>query len=372
MKIIVDAMSGDYAPSAILAGAALANAAYDAEILLVGDEARIRTVAAQEHIDIGGLSVVHAFSVIGMRDDPLSVVKGKKDSSMSIGLQMLADGAGDAFVSAGNTGALVAGASLIVRRIKGIQRAGIATLLPFETPCLLIDSGANLDVQASHLEQFAYMGCKYLEQVRGITAPRVGLLNIGAEAEKGSDTLRRAYELLADADFPFVGNVEGRDIPEGACDVLVTDGFTGNVLLKYTERIGKYMLGMMKDVFTTNAMTKLAYRSVRPKLEGIRRHYNASEYGGAPLLGIAQPVIKAHGSSDAIAIKNAIRQAISFHACGLNREIARYALDYDERSRERAKARTEARKQMERAEKLARKRRIAPPTEIESDDPEEV
>ena len=358
MRIIVDVMSGDHAPAAPLVGAVQARDAFRVDIMLVGDEAEIRETAAAQGIDLTGLTITHALSKIEMGDDPLSVIKKKRDSSMSIGLRMLADGEGDAFVSAGNTGALVAGASLIVRRIKGIQRAGIATILPFPTPCLLIDSGATLEVGPQHLEQFAFMGCRYLEKVCEISNPRVGLLNIGSEPEKGTDVLRRAYVLLADSGLNFVGNVEGNDIPAGVCDVLVTDGFTGNVLLKFTEGIGKFMLGSMKDLFVSNTLTKLAYRSIRGKVDTMKQNFNASEYGGAPLLGIAQPVIKAHGSSDALAIKNAIRQAIRFAECGLNREIARYALDYDEQSRMRARARAEAKKQSERAEKIARKRKI--------------
>lgn len=358
MRIIVDVMSGDNAPLALLLGAALARDEFGVEIKLVGDEAEIRSTAEAEGIDLTGLEITHALSAIGMRDDPLAVVKKKRDSSMSIGLRLLSDGEGDAFVSAGNTGALVAGASLIVRRIKGIQRAGIATVLPFPKPCLLIDSGATLEVGPQHLEQFAFMGCRYFEKVCGVTDPTVGLLNLGSEPEKGSEVLRDAYALLMDSGLNFVGNVEGNDVPAGVCDILVTDGFTGNVLLKFTEGIGKYMLGVMKDMFTSNTLTKLSYRSIRGKVGALKRSFNASEYGGAPLLGIAQPVIKAHGSSDALAIKNAIRQAIRFAECGLNRDIARYALDYDEQSRARAKARIEARKQTERAEKLARKRRI--------------
>lgn len=371
MRMILDVMSGDHAPEAPLLGAALAREAFGVDIILVGDEAEIRKTAETQGIDLAGFTITHALSKIEMSDDPLSVVKKKRDSSMSIGLRMLADGEGDAFVSAGNTGALVAGASLIVRRIKGIQRAGIATVLPFPTPCLLMDSGATPEVGAQHLEQFAFMGCRYLEKVCGVSNPRVGLLNLGSEPEKGSDVLRGAYALLADSGLNFIGNVEGNDIPAGVCDVLVTDGFTGNVLLKFTEGIGKFMLGMMKDMFTSNTLTKLAYRSIRDKVGTLKKSFNASEYGGAPLLGIAQPVIKAHGSSDALAIKNAIRQAIRFAECGLNREIARYALDYDEQSRVRARARSEAKRQSERAEKIARKRKMNPPgdgTESDGED----
>lgn len=361
-------MSGDHAPLELLRGAILAREAYDAEMIIVGNEAMIRRAAVTEGIDLSGLTLVHAPGVINMNDEPLSVVREKKDSSMSLGLEMLARGEGDAFVSAGNTGALVAGATLIVRKIKGVQRAGIATLLPFPTPCLLMDSGANLEVSASHLEQFAFMGAKYMEKVCGVKSPRVGILNIGGEAGKGTESLQEAYSFLKDAEINFVGNMEGRDIPEGVCDVLVTDGFTGNILLKYTEGIGKFMLQVLKDLFTTNKVTRLAYRSVLGKIEQVKRKFDPSEYGGAPILGIAQPVFKAHGSSDALAIKNAIRQAIAFAGCGLNRDIAMYALGYEERAKERGKVRAEMKKQMERAEKQARKHKFSQnPGEGETD-----
>lgn len=367
MKVILDVMSGDQAPAAPLAGADLAKKEYDAEVVLVGDEAVIRRTAANAGISLKGFPIVHAPTSIKMDDEPISVVREKKDSSMSIGLELLASGEGDAFVSAGNTGALVAGASLIVRRIKGVQRAGIATILPFPTPCLLMDSGANLEISASHLEQFAFMGGRYLERVCGVHNPRIGILNIGSEPAKGSDVLREAYLYLSDSELNFIGNVEGKDIPFGVCDVLVTDGFTGNVLLKYTEGIGKYMSLVLKDLFTGSFLTKLAYRGVRDQVTDLRRQFDASEYGGAPILGIAQPVIKAHGSSDAQAIKNAIRQAIFFAECGLNREIAMYALGYEDRAKERAKARQENKRQAEKAEKLARKRKINYPLSVEEE-----
>lgn len=361
MRILLDIMSGDHAPGEILRGAVLAKREYDADIIAVGDEAVMRAVATAEGIDLSGIEIVHTTARVTMDDDPLSVVKDKQDSSMSMGLGMLADGKGDAFVSAGNTGALVVGATLIVRKIKGILRAGFPALLPFETPCLLMDSGANIEVNAHQMEQFAYMGAKYMEKVLGVTRPRVGLLNIGEESGKGTETQREAYAYLADSGLNFVGNVEGKDIPRGVCDILVTDGFTGNVLLKYTEGLGAFFAQTLKDLFRTNMRTKIAYKSIEDKVLALKKAFDPSEYGGVPILGIAQPVIKAHGSSNATAIKNAIRQAIAFASCGLNRDIAIYALGYEENARIRAKTRAEIKKLQERAEKQARKMRNGNP-----------
>ena len=358
MKIIIDVMSGDHAPLELIRGALLAKAETGEEIVLVGDKTVINGYASQYALDLSGVSIVHADSVIGMEDHALSVVREKSDSSMSVGLHMLAKDEGDAFVSAGNTGALIAGATLIVRRIKGIQRAGIATILPFPTPCLLMDCGANLEVTPANLEQFAFMGARYMEKILGVRAPRVGLLNNGTESTKGRELERDAYVQLTDAEVRFVGNVEGRDLPFGVCDVAVTDGYTGNIVLKYTEGMGKFMLSTLKDILNTNIIVKLSAVSMKGKLDEIRHDFDSSEYGGAPLLGIAKPVIKAHGSSDAVAIKNAILQAIAFHHTGLNHDIALFASDHEARMKQRAKARA-------RMEKAKRKQKRTEPIEEE-------
>jgi glycerol-3-phosphate acyltransferase PlsX len=357
MKIIIDVMGGDRAPLELIRGALLAQKEFGEEVILVGDEAVIRHIASENELSLSGTRIVHAPSVIHMEDHALSVVREKNDSSMSIGLGLLAEGEGDAFVSAGNTGALIAGATLLVRRIKGIQRAGIATVLPFPTPCLLMDSGANLELSPFHFEQFAFMGSCYMEKVLGVPNPRVGLVNNGAEPTKGHQLEQDAYQQLSDAEINFIGNVEGRDIPFGVCDVLVTDGFTGNVLLKYTEGIGKFMLQTLKELFGANMLTRLSAVPLRGKLTELSHAYDASEYGGAPILGISKPVIKAHGSSDARAVKNAIGQAIAFSRSGINRDIAIFAIDHEERVKQRAKQRAEAEKAREKAEKVARKQR---------------
>ena len=261
-----------------------------------------------------------------MEDAPLSVIRDKSDSSMSVGLRLLEKGEGDAFVSAGNTGALLAGATLLVRRIKGIRRAAIATVLPFPKPILLMDAGANLVVTPDDLELFAYMGSYYMEKLHGISSPRVGLVNNGTEYNKGLPLQQEAYAKLKDnADLNFVGNIEGKEIPFSPCDVLLADGFTGNIILKYTEGMGKFLLSTLKGLFTKKATTKLAALAMKGELKAMKKQFDASEYGGAPLLGISRPVIKAHGSSDAKALKNAVLQAVAFLSTGINHEIANMA-----------------------------------------------
>ena len=323
--IIIDAMGGDNAPREILCGVRSAIEDTDARFLLVGRQAEVEPLARDLGLGSERVELVHAPSVVDMADDPLTAYNQKKDSSMSVGLRMLVEGRGDAFVSAGNTGALVTGATLLVRRIKGIQRAGIATVLPFPVPLLLMDSGANLTVTSEHLEQFAYMGSKYMEKIYDIKRPRVGLLNNGSEYNKGNQVQVEAYQLmLSQNELNFIGNVEGKELPFNVCDVLVTDGFTGNIVLKYTEGMGKFMLHLLKDVLTANLMIKLSAATMKDQLHRLKKQFDASEHGGAPLLGLSKPVIKAHGSSDAQAICNAVRQAISFVKTGVIGEITDY------------------------------------------------
>lgn len=326
MRIIIDVMSGDHAPDELLQGAAMAASEFNVDITVVGNRDLIRKIAFVQDLDISHIQIEPARTVINMEDPALSVVRAKRDSSMSVGLHMLADGRGDAFVSAGNTGALVTGATLIVRRIKGIQRAGIATVLPFPTPVLLMDSGANLNVTAEHLEQFAFMGSKYMEKIYGISRPRVGLLNNGTEYTKGNQLQVETYQLmLAQEKLNFIGNVEGKDIPFNVCDVLVCDGFTGNIVLKYSEGMGKFMMHTLKDVFKSNLMTMLSAVTMKDQITQLKKKFDASEHGGAPLLGVAKPVIKAHGNSDAHAIMNAVYQAMNFVSTGINDEIVAFA-----------------------------------------------
>lgn len=331
MKILVDVMSGDNAPLELIKGAAQAAETFDEQIMIIGDENIISDVAVKNDINLSGIAIVKANSVINMEDKPMSVVRDKKDSSMGVGLKLLAAGEVDAFVSAGNTGALITGATLIVKRIMGINRPAIASVLPLDNPVLLMDSGANLTVTSDNISQFAFMGAKYMEKIYGIDRPRVGQLNNGTEYNKGNALQVESYQVLSESGLNFVGNVESKEVPFGVCDVLVTDGYTGNIFLKSVEGMGKYMMGILKDLLTTNIATQLSTLTMKEKLRDIKHRFDTSEHGGAPILGVTKPVIKAHGSSDAKAIKNAVRQAINFVETGINADIASFAVDYDEK-----------------------------------------
>lgn len=323
-KIIVDMMGGDRAPAEMVKGVGLARAELDpsVEYILVGDKDKIEASAAENKVDLLGCEIVHTEEAITMEDDAILVVRGKENSSMSIGLRMLKEGKGDAFVSAGSTGALYAGASLIVRKIKGVRRPAIAALLPLQNPVLLADSGANIVVTPEDLEHFAIMGSAYMKNVMGVENPRVGLLNNGAEEHKGTELQVESYKRLsASSAINFVGNVEGNTVMQNTCDVVVADGFTGNVFLKTAEGLGKMMLGALKGVFYKNLKTKIAALMVKKDLGGMKKNFDSSEMGGAPILGIAKPVIKAHGSSNAKAFKNAIRQAVAFSQTSVNADI---------------------------------------------------
>lgn len=330
MNIIIDAMGGDNAPGEIVKGAAEAAGEGGAKLVLVGNKLRIEQCLRQCGADSRLFEIVHAEQVITMEDDPMSVVRSKKQSSLAEGLRLLKEG-GDAFVSAGNTGALHAGSSLIIRTVKGVQRSAIATVLPFSRPILLMDSGANINVTAEYFVQWAIMGSLYMKNVLGVEEPEVGLLNNGSEDHKGTQIQIDAYRKLAEQPgIRFRGNVEGKELPFGPCDVLVTDGFTGNVTLKLIEGMSKFMFGLLKDMYTKNAVTKLSFLATKNELKKIRRDFDAAEYGGAPLLGLQKPVIKAHGSSDARAVRNAIRQAGIFVSTGVTVQIAEKMAEYGE------------------------------------------
>lgn len=322
MRIILDVMGADKPPEEFVEGALMAIKEFGCNITLVGDKIQILSAFSDRDLPFDKLEIIDAPDFITMEDSPMSVVKEKNTSSMHEGLKMLAEGKGDAFVSAGNTGALLAGATFIVRRIRGL-RAAIATTLPLAKPVLLVDSGANINVTPENLEQFAKMGSIYMERLHGIKNPTVGLLNNGTEPTKGTDLHRDAYKKLSESDINFIGNIEGRDIPFATADVVVTDGFTGNVVLKLTEGFGKFMIEQLKGLFTTNLASKASALVLKGTLKAFKKKFDASEYGGAPLLGISKPVIKAHGSSDANAVKNAIKQAIYYVNTGIILEIAR-------------------------------------------------
>ena len=333
MRIIVDVMGGDNAPLETVKGVCAAAAEYTASYILVGNKPEIEQIAEENNLDLSRFEIVHAETVITMEDEPLSVMRAKSDSSMSVGLKMLAEGKGDAFVSTGNTGALFTGATLIVRKIKGISRAALAGVLPMNPPLLLLDCGANISVTDECLEQFAVMGSAYMKKMYDIEAPRVGLLNNGAESHKGTQLQIDAYKRLSERDgINFVGNIEANQVPFNACDVLVTDGFTGNILLKSTEGMGKLMMKTMKSIYS-GTVAKMSALVVKKKLDAVKKDFDATEHGGAPLLGMSKPVIKAHGSSNAKAFKNAIRQAINYHNSGIVYDIAEVAADFAARKK---------------------------------------
>ena len=311
MKIIVDAFGGDNAPLEILKGCRSAADDFKVEIILVGDEEKIYSCANQNGIKLDGMEILDAPDVMLMTDSPSEVLKSKKNSSMAVGLQALADGKGNAFVSAGSTGALVMGATFLVKRIKGVKRPAIGSVLPSnDKPFLLLDCGANADCTAEHLKQFAQMGSIYMEKFVKCKSPRVALANIGTEDSKGDRLRHEAFSLLKDcSDINFIGNVETRDVPYGCCDVLVADGFTGNIILKLYEGVAGAMMDNIKSLFKKSSITMLAAMMVKGGLLGLKMRMDYSEFGGAPLLGVNGVVIKAHGSSDAKALRNAIRQA---------------------------------------------------------------
>ena len=316
MKIIVDAMGGDNAPKAPVLGAIQANQEYGVDIILVGRGEEILKVMEESGIkDLpAGVEIAHASEVVEMCDNPATAFREKKDSSLTQGLNLLKNGEGDAFVSAGSTGALLAGATLVVKRIKGIRRAALAPVVPTGNGgAVLIDCGANAECPPEYLLQFAYMGSYYAEHVLGRPEPKVGLLNIGAEPSKGTSLQTTVYPMLEEASkagrINFVGNVEAREAVEGAVDVIVSDGYSGNIFLKTMEGTGLFLAREMKRMFKKNLATKLAARLVSGGLKEFKKIMSSDEVGGTALLGISRPVIKAHGSSDAYAIKNAVRQA---------------------------------------------------------------
>lgn len=319
MKIIVDAMGGDHAPGEIVKGAVRAQRELGVEIVLVGRKEAVEECLRAE--DCTEIPVIDAREVITMEDDPSTATRRKKDASMTVGLNQLRDGAADAMVSAGSTGALLTGATLIVKRIRGIRRAALAPVLPAgEHGVMLIDCGANAECTPEYLLQFAFMGSFYAKKVMGCQSPRVGLLNVGTEDTKG-DTLRHdTFKLLKEADaegrIRFIGNVEGTDVFGGGVEVVVSDGFTGNVLLKTTEGVIKYMMKSLKGVFYASTVNKLAAAVLKKDLKKMAKSMDVNEVGGTALIGISKPVIKAHGSSNAASIFAAIRQAKLFVESG--------------------------------------------------------
>ena len=324
MKIIVDAMGGDNAPASNVRGALAAVKELGVEVILVGQGEEILKVLKEDGIgDLPpGLEIAHASQVVEMCDNPATAFREKKDSSLTVGLNLLKSGAGDAFVSAGSTGALLSAATLMIKRVRGIRRAALAPVVPTGAGgAVLIDCGATAEGTPEYLLQFAFMGSYYAERVLKRPEPRVGLLNIGAEPSKGTDLQREAHALLTAADkagrIRFVGNVEAREAVYGEVDVIVSDGYSGNIFLKTMEGTGGFISKQLKSIFMKNIFTKLAAVMVAGGLKEFKKMMDSSEVGGTALIGISKPVIKAHGSSNDYAIKNAIRQARDFAASGM-------------------------------------------------------
>ncbi len=333
MKMIVDAMGGDHAPQAPVMGAVQAAADFGAQIILVGRGEQILSVLRDNGIEDlpDGISITNAEDVVDMHDDPATVVRKRKDSSMIVGLRMLAEEAGDAFISAGSTGALLSGATLVVKRVPGIRRAAMGPSMPNKAggKTVLLDCGANAECTPEFLLQFGMVGSLYAKKTLGIQEPRVGLLNIGTEDTKGTPLQKEAYRLLRLAHdeglIQFIGNVEAREVLLGGVDVVVADGFSGNVLLKSIEGTAMFMGSLMKHkIFKRNILSMLGYLFCKKGVDEVMKMMDYREIGGTQFLGIRKPVIKAHGASDALAFRNAVRQAMEAAESDMSQELARH------------------------------------------------
>ncbi len=309
MKIIIDAFGGDNAPAEVIRASRQAKDELGVDILLSGDEGVIRKCAGQIGVDLADIELLHAPEIFDIHAQPVTIVKEGRQTSLAVGLQALHDGRGDAFVSAGSSGGLVTGATLITKRIKGIKRPAMTAMLPTaRNRFILLDAGANVECRPEMLVQFAVMGSAYMKCVKGIANPKVGLLNVGAEETKGRELEIQTYRMLQDAPVNFVGNAEARELPEGGYDVIVCDGFAGNMVLKLYEGMGAMFRDKLNDWFS-GFSGKLSALLVYGKIKTFRKLMDYKEEGGGIILGAASPVIKAHGSSDAKAFFNAIRQA---------------------------------------------------------------
>lgn len=322
MKIIVDAFGGDNAPLEIIKGCVAAVKEFAINIILTGDEKIIRDVAEKNLLHLDNIEIVNCTQVITMEDSADAVLKSKKDSSMAVGIRLLNEGKGDAFLSAGNSGALCVGATLGIKRIKGIKRPAFAPIIPTDTGFLmLLDSGANVDCRPEMLCQFALMGSVYMEKVMKVKNPRVALANVGTEETKGTELYRNTYELLSKSNLNFIGNIEGRDVPAGVTDVVVCDGFTGNLILKTYEGVAITLMNKVKHLFADSVKGKLAASLILKDIKMLKKDFDYNSYGGAPILGASRPVFKGHGDSKAKTICSAIRLCIDYVESGAIEEI---------------------------------------------------
>ena len=312
MRVILDGMGGDYAPQEIVKGAVEAVEQMDHEIVIVGPVEAIQNELDKCKYKGNQISIREANDVITMEDSPVKAIRRKTDSTLVVGLNMLKDGQGDMFVSAGNTGALVVGSRLILGRVRGIDRPTLASIYPDMTggdPCLMVDAGASSE---SNLLEYGLMGSIYVEKVWKRPNPEVGLVNLGVEEGKGTSVTKDAYKRLKASHLNFVGNVEAREVPKHACDVIVCDGFVGNVILKLTEGVSLSIFKLIKEALMTNTKSKIAGAMIKPQLQALKDEFDYEEYGGAPVLGVNAPVIKMHGSSSATAVKNAILRGLPY------------------------------------------------------------
>ena len=330
MRILIDAMGGDHAPLAPVQGALEAVKCWNAQVVLVGQEDKIRAAAKEAGYETlpDGVEIVNASEVVDMHDDPANVCRKKKDSSMVVGLRMLSEGQADAMISAGSTGALLSGATLIVKRVKGIRRAAMGPAMPNKAggKTILLDCGANAECTPEFLLQFGIVGTLFAKKSLGIANPKVGLLNIGTEDTKGTPLQKEAHALLTDAHnkglVNFIGNIEGRDTLLGEVDVVVCDGFSGNVLLKSIEGTAQFMGSLMKHkIFKRSFLSKIGYLFCKPGVDEVMKMMDYREIGGTQFLGVKKPVIKAHGSSDALAFRNAVKQAMDAAGADFSAEL---------------------------------------------------
>lgn len=327
VHVALDAMGGDNAPLEVVEGALIAlNDSEDVKVTLCGKEAEIKKILESKSYPKDRLFIENAEEVISCDEAPVMAIRKKKDSSIVKGLNLVKNGECDAFVSAGSSGAILVGGQLIVGKIKGVERPPLAPFIPSKTPsgvALLIDCGANVDARPSHLVQFAKMGSIYFENVMGVKNPRVGIVNIGTEEEKGNMLVKETYPLLANCpDINFIGSVEAREIPNGGADVIVCEAFVGNVILKFYEGVGKMMLHTIKDALMSSVVSKIGALLIKPALKSCIKEFDASEYGGAPLLGIKGLVVKAHGNSTRKEISVVIKQCKTFKEQNINQQIA--------------------------------------------------
>ncbi len=324
IKVAVDAMGGDHAPSEIVKGAVEAvNSQEQVKVILVGRESAVQAELQKYQYDASRVEVVNATEIIEMAEPPVQAIRMKKDSSIVVAMKMVKNGEAEAFVGAGSTGAVLVGGQVIVGRIKGVERPPLAPLLPTEKGAsLLIDCGANVDARPSHLVQFAKMGSIYMENVMGISRPKVAIVNIGAEEEKGNALVKETFPLLKECkELNFIGSIEARDIPSGYADVIVCEAFAGNIILKLYEGVGSTLISMVKKGMMTNLRSKTGALLVKPALKETLKRFDTSQYGGAPLLGLKGLVVKTHGSSKAVEVCNSILQCVTFTQQQMNEKI---------------------------------------------------